>query len=114
MSPRRERAAAATERRASGSRKGVTNSKQEVRSVRLTAQGPKKVLKRGREVEKIMTTSGCGVGFLPFNVANGPLTPRGFLFIGPPTQITHHTRAQSQKVLARSVLASASGWCVPR
>src|SRR5258707_14615560 len=55
-SSRTEREAAATERRAAGRMKGVRKSTQQARSVALCRVSPRKALKRGREVEKIMTT----------------------------------------------------------
>src|SRR5271155_4317671 len=49
-----DRAAAATERRQVGRRKGTRKSKQLLTSEDLAEKAPRKALKRGREVEKIM------------------------------------------------------------
>jgi len=53
-SSRMDRAAAATERRQVGRRKGTRKSKQLLTSEDLAEKAPRKALKRGREVEKIM------------------------------------------------------------
>ncbi len=55
------RAAAATERRHVGRRKEVINSSEQAQSELLPEKSARKALKRGREVEKIIPTSGCRV-----------------------------------------------------
>src|SRR5665213_4264950 len=78
---RMARPAAKTERRATvGRRIQPTKATTWPKSAQPSTDFPRKDLKPGREVAKIMVASWCVV-LLPSSVLDGSTSPRGFLFI---------------------------------